>query len=292
MGAVIGSCVSLSMCECAACMACSCFTTVLNWTLSQATRFGHLLVLIATFVLAIIIGQSFPDEINGYTYYTQIDLTSGCDEANVTNCIYRQLIYRASFSLFILFLFLAVVSAASDYANRGFWILKFGAAIGIFIAFWWADNPFFSGWAELARVVSFGWLVIQGLLLIDFCHDAHDILMTSKNENGEDTTPYMSYVFLSLVGLALAILGLVFLFMDYTGCGLGMFFVILTVVMGVITLVASLTDAVAKGLLTPCLLFAYSVFMCWYALLSSPDDSCNPTADYTKNGAQVHFHFA
>jgi hypothetical protein len=45
--------------------------------------------------------------------------------------------------------------------------------------------------------------------------------------------------------------------------------------------VVSLLDTVQKGLLTPCIMFAYSTFMCWYALLSHPTESCNPYADST-----------
>lgn len=163
---------------------------------------------------------------------------------------------------------------------------KFGCAIGVFIAFWWVDNSFFSGWAELARVISFGWLLVQGLLLIDFSHDAHDMLMNSGGEyNEDDKSPFAFYLISSLIALGAAILGLVYLFMDYTGCDVGMFFVIFTLIMGVITTIISLLESVSKGLLTPCIMFAYSVFLCWYALLSNPHESCNPTAD-SVNGAQ------
>lgn len=285
MGAFV-SCIAFNLCECAACMACSCCSSVINATLSQAARFGHLLVLLLTFILAIILGKSYPNDINGYNYYTKVDLTSDCSEDYQENCIYRQLIYRASFSLCLLFFLLSILSYYFDYVNKSFWIVKFGFAIGVFIAFWWADNSFFNGWAEFCRVVSFIWLLIQGLLLIDFSHDIHDIFMAQTDSNNESSTPYIIYVTVSVCALFLAILGLVYLFMDYTGCDLGMFFTILTLLVGVITTIISLLDSVSRGLLTPCFLFAYSVFMCWYALLSHPDTSCNPTADKI-NGSLV-----
>lgn len=287
----MASCFAINMCECAACMACKCFGGLVSATLSQAARFGHLLVLVATFVLAIIIGQSYPNNINGYNYYTKIDLSLGCDSNFNDNCIYRQLIYRASFSCALLFTLLALVTIPSDYANKSLWVLKFGFTIGLFIAFWWGSNDFFSGWAETARVISFFWLIIQGLLLIDFSHDAHDILMTEQRDgDGEDRTPYIFYLVVSFCCFFAAVLGLVYLFIDYTGCPLGMFFTVLTLVVGVITTIISLLDTVNKGLLTPCIVFAYSVFMCWYALLSNPDESCNPTAD-SVSGDQVAIHF-
>lgn len=262
MGAML-SCAALNLCECAACMACSCCSSLISASLAQAARFGHMLVIFATFALAIIIGKSYPNKVNGYNYYTQIDITEGCDSNYLNDCMYRQLIYRASFSLTILFVFLAIASSCSDYINRSLWVMKFGFAIGVFIAFWWADNEFFSGWAETARFISFAWLLVQGLLLLDFSHDVHDLLMPSVDSTEEDKSPYGVYLGISFAGFFCAVLGLVYLFLDYTGCDLGMFFTVLTLVVGVITTVVSMLDSVGRGLLTPCLMFAYSVFMCW-----------------------------
>jgi hypothetical protein len=260
----IFACFASSMCECACCMGFSCFSGIFNASLSRATRFGHLSIIVALFTLTIIIGKSYPEKINGYNYYTKVDLTHHCSSEFEDTCIYRQLIYRASFTLFLLFTMLALLSGFSDYVNKSFWILKYGFAIGLWIALWWTDNDFYSDWAEFCRILSFFWLLVQGLLLIDFCHDVHDILMNSASSAEEETsTPYIVYVVLSICAFGLALLGLVYLFKDYGGCGLGLFFIILTLIMGVVTTIISLLDTVNKGLLTPCLMFAYSVFMCW-----------------------------
>lgn len=294
MATLIGGLFASSAANYLGCMACSCFAKLVDMTLSQAARFGHLLVVLTTFAFAIILGQSFPDYIDGYTYYSKVDLTGDCNENFLNNCIYRQLIYRASFSLVIVFVFVGLLSYISDIANKGFWLLKFGAAIGIFIAFWWVDNAFFSGWAEVARVVSFFWLIIQGLLLVDFSHDAHELLMGSSEESANkpesDSSPYISYLVFSFVAFFAAMLGIVFLFLDYTGCGLGMFFVIFTLIMGVLTTFISLLERIGRGLLTPCVCFAYSVFMCWYALLSDHDQTCNPTANSIRGATVRHIH--
>ena len=74
---------------------------------------------------------------------------------------------------------------------------------------------------------------------------------------------YGLYLFLSICGLVAAIVGLVYLFSDYSGCGIGMFFTVFTLVMGLLTTIISLLNVVNKGLLTPCLMFSYTVFMCW-----------------------------
>eukprot|EP01038_Epipyxis_sp_PR26KG_P004047 gene4047-5789_t len=282
MGAALFACCAINLCECAVCLGCQCFSGLVNATLPQAARFAHFLIIIATLALATIIGENFQGKVDGYSsQFTTIDLKAGCAVGYENNCVYQQLVYRATFSCVILFTVLALLAGLSDYINRSLWILKFSIAIGVFVAFWWGDNSFFSGWAEVARVISFIYLLIQALLLLDFCHDIHDMLMdaTTSISNEDDKTPYITYLFLSAGGLTCVIVGLVYLFKDYTGCDMGMFYTILTLVMGVITMIVSLLDVVQKGLLTPCLMFAYSVFICWYALLSNPHKSCNPFAD-------------
>lgn len=253
--------------------------------MSQAVRFSHVLIIFIVFTIAIVLGTSYTSEINDYA---QSKLTQQCSSEYLNECIYRQLIYRASFSLTILFTILSILSSFGDIFNKGFWVLKLMFGVFIFMAFWWVDNSIFTGWSYVSRYISFVWLLVQGLLLLDFSHDVHFVVLENaekaENEGQESRQLYALYLILSAVGLAGAVVGLVFLFRDYSGCGLGLFFIILTLILGVITTVLSLLNSVNRGLLTPCLMFAYSVFICWYALLSSPDVSCNPTAGDSNGG--------
>lgn len=69
MGAML-ACASLEIFQCAACCACSCITNLLkstlNATLSQCTRVGHLIILFLVFILAIVLGTNYPQEVNKY----------------------------------------------------------------------------------------------------------------------------------------------------------------------------------------------------------------------------------
>ena len=290
MASMLGCC-ALEMFQCAGCMACSCCTSLVSASLTQAARFGHVLVILLTFTFAIILGQYYPDSLDGYSSnLARIDLTSGCDSQYQNNCMYRQLIYRASLSLFILFFMLAWSSYMSEFINKGLWVPKFMFAFVLFIAFWWGDNSFFTGYAEFARVISFFWMLVQALLLLDFAHDIHDVMMQavdkSESDGADSRGVYGTYLFLSLGSLTAAGVGLAYLFKDYSGCETGMAFTVITLLMGVLTTILSLLDVVNKGLLTPSVMFAYSVFICWYALLSSNDASCNPYA-LDNQGPQV-----
>lgn len=292
MGA-LASCVALTACECACCCACACCKSIIGATLPQVTRLGHILVVFAVFVLAIILGKYYPNEINTYNSYTEVTLDTSCNPAYEEECIYRQLIYRASFALFLMFGIIALLSIVSTYVNKSFWMLKFGGTIAVFIGFWWGDNSFFSGYAEFARFLSFGWLVVQALILFDFAHDCHDVIMAkadeAEREQGEGSGRgwLVVYIILSLGFLVAALVGLIFLFENYAGCDLGAFFTSVTIIFGVLTTLISLLNVINKGLLTPCIMFAYSVFMCWYALLSNPDESCNASAETNETNDKV-----
>ena len=219
-----------------------------------------------TFLIASILGRDYPHKINGYNSYTEVKLGVDCTNGYLDDCIYRQLIYRASFALFLMFAILAVGSAASDAVNKKFWTLKFFAPVALFIGFWWGDNGFFSGFAEFTRVVSFFWLLVQAFLLFDFAHDIHDVIM-AKAEDGSDENNGRKwkfvYIVLFLGCLAAVIVGLIFLFQDYSNCDLGALFSSVTLIMGVITTLISVLDVVRKGVLTPLIMWAYATFMCW-----------------------------
>ena len=92
-------------------MACTCCSSIINVTMSQAARLGHLIVYILLFVLALILGRHYQQYIvedSVYTYYT-VDVSSslnidtmyeGCNENYYVECVFRQLIYRASLPFF------------------------------------------------------------------------------------------------------------------------------------------------------------------------------------------------
>lgn len=233
------------------------------------SRFAHCLTIALTLLIACILGRDYPNEINGYNSYTEVKLTTDCSSEFEEDCIYRQLVYRATFALFLMFLLLAVFSSFSDMANKGFWPLKFGGPIAVFIGFWWGENDFFSGWAEFTRVISFFWLLVQAFLLFDFAHDIHEVIMQKANDadsSGDDGASKkwkLFYIVLCAGFFAAVVTGLVFLFQDYAGCDLGAFFTSFTLVMGVLTTVISLLEVVQKGFLTPMIMFAYTTFMCW-----------------------------
>jgi len=171
------------------------------------------------------------------------------------------------------------------------WGLKFLLIFGVFISFWYGSNNFFNGFAEVARVLSFFWLLVQGLLVLDLAHDMHDILMQKAEKEevdsgGSSSLWKMMYLLITVGFLTMGIVGLTALFADpgYTGCKTGMWVVIIGLLVSFSQVILSALNSVNRGVLTPCVMFAYATFAVWYALLSCPELECNPSSVLADSG--------
>ena len=274
-------------------MGCGCLSSIITSSLGQAARFGHLLLFMSVLLLATVMGGDYQEKLVGdstieIVTYVEIpgslnltNLLSGCDENSVEECVYNQVVYRACFALTGFFGFMAVMTKYSDSLNKGLWGLKFLALFGCFIGFWWGDNDFFSAYAEVSRIIAFFWLLIQGLLVLDVAHDIHDILLL-KASNESAGKGWSVFYLLTAVGfLVCSVIGADELYVSeggYTGCSNGSFFVTFGIIISCTQLLLSALNTVNGGVLTPSMMFAYGTFMTWYALLSNPDEECNPTA--------------
>lgn len=219
-----------------------------------------------------------------------VDLSGNCAHGSKDECKYRQIIYRAGLACTILFACLAALSPFFEAVNRSFWPIKILAVFGMFIGFWWSENDSFTTFSEAARVLSFIWLLVQSVFLVDFAHDIHDLLgekIADAENDGNDKWWKLLYLLLAIGFYIASFAGIAVLYTDYAGCGLGQFLVTLTLIVGVVTTLLSLWDRVNLGVLTPSIMFAYFVFLCWYALLQSPKKDCNPTAEDTTSDEAI-----
>lgn len=243
---------------------------------------------IAIFLLvtASVVGQRDDFHEDWFNYKSSINLTQHCSSDYISACVYRQLIYRASFSLVVFYMSMAVLSVISDYVHRSFWLLKIFVSFGVFYGSLHGSNAMFAGWAQACRVMSACWLVVQGFIALDFFFEAQEQWLTNPDEAERrgygDNSMYRLYIGGSALGMLCTLFGLVSLYMLYSSCIAGLMFVVITVVFTCMVLYLSLTNSPDRGLLTPSFLLSYTVYMCWYSLLSQPRDTCNPTSD--RNG--------
>jgi Serine incorporator (Serinc) len=241
-------------------------SSLLNFGFSKATRVGHLLIVLSTFIFAIILGVHFPNEIRHYQDQLGLNPVQDCPwYADCRYDTYLQLIYRASFGLSLCFSLLAITTYFFEVVDKSMWLMKFGMAIGSFIGCCYFTNDVALNWAEVARYVSFLWLLVQGLIYLDFAHDVHDALMAfaedTMRERGSANGTYGFYIFLSVGLLVCCGMGFGRLFIIAQHNKEDMYFAVITLVTGVLFTGISILNTVKKGLLTPCIVFTYSVFL-------------------------------
>ena len=158
-------------------------------------------------------------------------------------------VYRVSASLFLFFLihFLAMFSSNGLAFHSSRWLLKIGMLISFIILSFIVHDAVFDVYATIARFVSFVFLLLQIIVLIDFAY--------SWNENWMAVDKEWKYRILAccFVMIAASIVLWVFSFQWFTNgdCTRNKFFIGWTITMTLIFTFLSITEKVEHGALLP-----------------------------------------
>lgn len=296
IGSLAGfSCASSACCELACCMAVCGLQSLASAALGAVARFAHVLFYAGSFFIAAMLGLYGVDEImnpsNSDWTDTGIDFDKSCDEEHMTRCHYRQMIYRMSIALVCTFGFLTLFTPMIPQLNSGAWPAKVMMIWGVFIGLWWIDNDTISTYAYAAAVLSFFYMLLQSLFVLDIAHDLHTAVfekMEQAEKEGSGGAWKIMYIFLSLGGFTAAIAAITASFIGWGHTPEGQAFSIITIIALVLTTGLSLVDRVGGGILTPALMNAYISFLCWYSLSSYPekdDESTSLATDSTSSSS-------
>jgi len=219
-------------------------------------------------------------------------------------CVGGGAVYRISFVMTCFFSLMLVLSLISERFHRGFWSIKVLLVVGGIIgSFFMTDAQFNdNSYAWVARIGSWGFLVLQILVLIDFAYTWNDAWVdrafadpTNVNEmtsNGWLTAVLVSAALLYMAAAA----GIVLLYVYYASCTMGQAFtticLISILVMTVISLFRDKIVGEAGAILPVALVSIYVTFLCWSALDSNPDSNCVPGTTHTVLGIILGASFA
>lgn len=213
-----------------------------------------------------------------------IYLDAFCKDGYMESCHINQMIYRTSVACSICLSVIAVGSYCWTPMHTGFWSAKYIAVFLLMLWFLFLGNEFFDKFANTARYLSLAWLSIQSLLVMEIAMSTDDKFKEQMDteeagpEKQISKTTKASYLLIVLACATGGIVGTVYLYKDYTGCTLGMWLVTLTLSLNIGSTFVSNYVGMWHGI-TNMAMWAYTTFLCWYALLSSTSESCNPTAD-------------
>ncbi|EGT34050.1 hypothetical protein CAEBREN_24071 [Caenorhabditis brenneri] len=210
-----------------------------------------------------------------------------CQHAIGYQAVYRVCAGAASF-FFIMMVLMFGVSSSKDGRSaiqNGFWFFKYLLMFGIIIGF------FFIGSEGLATplmyigmIGAFFFILIQLILIVDFAHGLAESWVEQYEEN-DSRACYAGLLVTTFGGFLLCLIAAIYVFFNYAigdGCGLPKFFIIINVLVCVAVSLLSVSPMVQEinprsGLLQAVVISAYIIYLTWSALLSNPNESCNPT---------------
>mmetsp|Transcript_29233 Transcript_29233/g.93648 ORF Transcript_29233/g.93648 Transcript_29233/m.93648 type:complete len:459 (-) Transcript_29233:1486-2862(-) len=282
----IASCCASAACAAVCPVCCWCrYKDCFGFESVRAAKIPYLVLLFLSAALAVLLKAGV------FEFEILADLGEDCDSDFTERCEENQRVYRVSFSAFVFFAVMTFMSRFSTTIHTHWWIPKVMIYALLFIVSFMIPNSFFNGYVQLSRVLSGFYLLMQIVIFINFAYWLHDWLNSSAAEGaGACSDMYLiAYLGLSVASFITAIVGisLIFVYFAVPGCGLYQFLTSWTLILGLVGIVLSIYEKVNMGLLTPCVVFLYCVYVLWDALISGPDDECNPTATSGEGNNEV-----
>jgi hypothetical protein len=185
-------------------------------------------------------------------------------------CSGYQAVYRFSFALFTLFALIFASLFFTRKLHSTMWLGKITFFLGALVAAFFIPNSFFNGWAEFCRYMSFIFLVVQIVALIDFSH-------------GWNTEWVAKEYFKQILAVCAALLITSYTLAGYffkwfaagASCSTETFFIGFTFALTIAVTILALSPFSPHGALLPsAVVTAYCVFLLYSALASDPTE-CN-----------------
>lgn len=200
-------------------------------------------------------------------------------------------VYRLCFALSAFFFLMALIMIGVKTSKdpragiqNGFWALKYLLVIGGMVgAFFIPEDSFGTTWMYFGMIGGFLFIIIQLILIIDFAHSWAESWVGNYEET-ESKVWYAALLIFTLLNYALAITGIVLLFVYFTlpdDCALNKFFISFNLILCVIVSILSVLPSVQEtqprsGLLQSSVVTLYVMYLTWSSVSSQPYKPCNP----------------
>jgi len=135
-------------------------------------------------------------------------------------------------------------------------------------------------------------ILIQLMLLIEFAYSWNETWLRKMEDEEMDGNKRFYYFLLTatfgLIGGSIAITGVMYKIFGHSSCNLNIFFITFNLIIGVVYCLLSIHPKIregrpSSGLLQSAVIFLYTTYLVWSALMSEPsEDGCNPFNTYSK----------
>ncbi|KAF4358736.1 hypothetical protein CsatB_026070 [Cannabis sativa] len=193
-----------------------------------------------------------------------------------------QAVLRLSLGNFLFFgIFALIMIGVKDQNDRrdswhhGGWIAKMVIWLLLVVLAFFIPNAVISFYGTLSIFGAGAFLLVQVLILLDFTHSWNDAWVEKDEQKW--------YVALLVVSAgcyiaAFAFSGILFIWFNPSGqdCGLNIFFIVMTMILGFVFAIIALHPAVSGSLLPASVISVYCAYVCYTGLSSEPHGyACN-----------------
>lgn len=223
------------------------------------------------------------DEYTGFFADRWID--SACDEyqgETLDECAGNMGVYRVSAATTLFFVLAAIAAACKPTANREAWPAKYVLFVMLcFATILIPSDPWFDGiYLNIARVGGVLFVLLQQLIILDMALDWNDSWVgradAAEAEETGSGRKWLGAILVACAALfALALIGLIFMFVHFTGCGTNNAFISITLIM-VLAITAAQMSGEEGSLLASAAISLWATFLCYSAVAKNPDEECNP----------------
>ncbi|KAK9810887.1 hypothetical protein WJX73_005440 [Symbiochloris irregularis] len=234
---------------------------------------------------------------NGLSYIS--GLSSCKSEATTENqdrCYGKGAVLRLSFGNFLFFTvhFLALLGVTRKgdwrmWLHSGCWplqLLGWAALLGMTFAL---PAHVFVVWAQIARVLSGFFLILQILILLEFVYILNEWLLDRVDQWWAKSGLVVLSIGCYVIVIGIVVVTYIF-YAPHGSCSLNIFFITFTLILAVILTIFSVTKwrPEAAGLLTSGCMLAYMAYLLWSALTTEPAPStCIRSLGTGANGIKV-----
>ena len=259
------------------------------------SRVGYIVLSLVSVLFSLLIlfyGSIILKPFNGFIQCPE----SSTEGDDLLACLGISSVYRMSLTLVAVHIFIIVFSLCSGKCatiiNNDCWSLKILLVIGIYFAFFFVPNSFFSVYASISKYISLIFILYQVLVTISFAHIINLNLVDSMDEiegRGGSACKYQfCLLFLTALFGGMSIFWIIYSLIKHFSPWYNVLIIGLTVLLGVAFTIVSISNLVnRKRLLTSVYMFSFTTYLCWSTLQSQPTTETNP--DPPKPNLSINF---
>jgi len=202
-------------------------------------------------------------------------------------CRGNAMVYRFCLALSLYFLSMAIICKVDSTFMNAQMPTKFAILVGLIIACIFTPTYIhdLNGFAWLARIGAFLYVMIQQLVLIEVAYE-----WNARLRDGDPVCGIPGVVILllySVLAFCISIAAWVLMYIYFKGCPSNIAFITVTIIITVICTLVQVFASEQGSLFTSSTFCMYATYICYSSVSINPATECNPMAYTSRNTIQI-----